>query len=376
MSSYCQRLDFIECHVAGTLWKIVSPLLLVVGVIGNIVSIAVLSRQRMRHTTTSVYLRLLAVFDTVVLLVVLPRKLIYFHSSVEIKNLNVFACKFVSFLIPSSATLSWCLLSIITIDRLILIRYPVWAKKHCTRKSALVVSAILVSVIVAVNFHSILFQTLRWKEVISTANTTVRVNARCIPISNRYSVFREKAWPLIILVVFSITPIILQIVCNVLLARELVIRSQKRQASRSLQDGNDKHERELRSVTRMLTVVSVFFVISSVPQCIQLTLQPYIFKPRIGHNIAKSLLLKAVIQLLMYSNNAFNFLLYTLSGNIFRKELWRLCDEVKHKMLQRIGRNVIHPDVTLTSARRIKSKIKTRTDAVASGSNHMENTSV
>ena len=101
MSSLCQRSDFIECHVAVTLWKIVSPLLLVVGVIGNVLSIAVLSRQRMRHTTTSVYLRLLAVFDTVVLLVVLPRKLVYFHSSVDIKDLSVFACKFVSFLTPT-----------------------------------------------------------------------------------------------------------------------------------------------------------------------------------------------------------------------------------------------------------------------------------
>ena len=372
MSSLCQRLDFIECHVAVALWKIVPPLLLVVGVIGNMVSIAVLSRQRMRHTTTSVYLRLLAVFDTVVLLVVLPRKLVYFHSSVNIKDLNVFACKLVSFLTASSVTLSWCFLSIITIDRLILIRYPVWAKKHCTRKSAQVVSAILVSVIVAVNFHSILFLDLRWNEVISTANTTVRVNSRCLPISDWYSVFREKVWPLIFLVVFSITPIILQIVCNVLLAREVVIWSRKRQATRSLQDSNNKHERDPRSVTRMLVVISVFFVISSVPQCIQLTLQPYIFKPRIGHNIAKSLLMKAVIQLLMYSNNAFNFLLYTLSGTMFRQELWCLCEDIKRKMLQRLGRNVIHPDVTLTNGRRTKSKDKTRTGAVASSSKEMK----
>ena len=369
MSSPCQRLDFVECHVAVTLWKIVSPLLLVVGVIGNMVSMAVLSRQRMRRTTTSVYLRLLAVFDTGVLLVVLPRNLVYFHSSVDIKDLNAFACKLVSFLTPSSVTLSWCFMCIITIDRLILIRYPVWAKKHCTRKSALIVFAISVSVIVAVNFHNILFQNLRWKEVISTANTTVRVNGKCVPIPNWYSVFRKKVWPLIVLVVFSTAPIILQIVCNVLLARELVIRSRKRQA-RSLQDSSDKHERDLRSVTRMLVVISVFFVISSVPQCIQLTLQPYIFKPKIGHNMAKNLLLKAIIQLLMYSNNAFNFLLYTLSGKVFRKELWSMFEEVKRKMLQRLGRNVIHPDITLTSGRPTNPKDKTRTDTVASGSRH------
>ena len=371
MSSLCQRLDFIECHVAETLWKIFAPLLIVVGVIGNAVSIAVMSRQRMRHTTTSVYLRLLAVFDSVILLVVLPRKLLHFHSSVEIKNLSVFACKLVPFLTTSSLNLSWCLLSAITIDRLILIRYPVWAKKHCTRKSALIVFAILVSIIVAVNCHSILFQNLRWKEVISADNTTVRVNERCVPIPNWYLMFRNKVWPLIILAVFSMVPVILQIVCNVLLARELVTRSRKRQA-RSLQESNNQHERDLRSVTRMLIVISVFFVISTVPQCIQLTLQPYIFKPRIDHNIAKNLLMVAVIQLLMYSNNAFNFLLYTLSGKVFRKELWSMCEEVKRKMLQRLGRNVIHPDVTLTSGRRTNSKDKTRTYAVASGSKEMK----
>ena len=372
MSGVCRILDFVECHIAVTLWKIFSPLLLVIGVTGNIVSLAVLSRQRMRRTTTSVYLRLLAVFDTVVLLIVLPRKLVYFHSSVEIKDLSVFACKFVSFLTPTSAALSWCLLSVITIDRLILIRYPVWAKKHCTRKSALIISAILVSVIVAVNFHNLLFLDLRWKEIISTANTTVRINGKCLSTSSWYLEFRNYVWPLIILVAFSVAPILLQIVCNVLLVKELVSRSRKRQADRAVPDGNDREQRDLRSVTRMLIVISVFFVFISVPQCIEAVLRPYIFEPRIGRNIAKDLLMKTVISLVMYSNNTFNFLLYTLSGKVFRKELRSMCEKTKRKMLQRLGRNVIHPDVTLTSGQETKPKDNTRTDAVASCSTEMK----
>ena len=345
----CTSLDFTECRFAVMLWKIFAPLCLVVGVLGNIMSLMVLSRQRMRQTTTSVYLRLLAIVDTVVLIVTMPRQILSFYSFVKIHDLSVFTCKFYSFMTPVILTLSWYILPIISIDRLIQVRYPLWAKKHCTKKSALIIFTVLALVILATNLHSLIFQELRWRAArvpTNATNTTVRLNAVCGAVDPRVLEFQKNVYPWFFLVVFSLTPVMLQIVCNVILIRELVIRSRRRQNNRALKDHNERDEREqkdLRSVTRMLVVTSVFFVLSSVPQCSQIILQYYLFQPKTPHNHAKDTLFKACVHLLMYSNNTINFLLYTLSGKLFRNELYSMFRQTRNRVLERFGRNAIIP---------------------------------
>ena len=323
MSDICRNSDFIECHIAATLWKIFSPMFLTVGIPGNILSIAVLSRQRMRHTTTSVYLRLLAIVDTAVLLVAMPRQLVYFYSSVKFQDLSVFSCKFFSFITPTVITLSWCFLPIITIDRFILVRYPHWAKKHCSKRVALIVFAILMITIFVFNSHSFLFLNIHLKHATVSKNGTnvsVQVSGICNSGSNWYDEFYKKFWPWVIFILFSLTPITLQIVCNILLIRDLFQRARINRNRRALDDANENEQRELKSVTRMLITVSVFFVLSSLPQCSRLVLKPYIFKPKTPQNAAKNLLFQCFVQLLMYSNNSINCLLYTLSGRQFREQ--------------------------------------------------------
>ena len=143
---------------------------------------------------------------------------------------------------------------------------------------------------------------------------------------------------------FNLAPVSSQVVCNVLLVRELVIRSNKKAANqRGQQDTSDNDQRDLRSVTRMLIVVCIFFVLSSVPKFLQLLLKSYIFTPKTPHNTAKDLLFRACVQLLVHSSNAFNFLLYTLSGKVFRKELWSMCQQGRQKILHCLGRNAVYP---------------------------------
>ena len=351
MSEICRKLDFIECHIAATLWKLFSPLLLAVGIPGNILSIAVLSRQRMRHTTTSVYLRLLAIVDTAVLLVAIPRQLAYFYSSVKFHDLGVFSCKFFSFIIPTIVTLSWCFLPIITIDRFILVRYPVWAKKHCTKRAALTVFAILTSIIVVINSHSLLFLNIQPKHgtiPTNVTNVTVQISKVCATGTDWYDKFFDKVWPSIVFILFSLTPISIQIVFNILLARELLQRSRVNQNRRALDDVNANEQRELKSVTKMLITVSVFFVLSSLPQCSRRVLKPYIFKPETPQNFAKNLLFQCFVQLLLYSNNSINFLLYTLSGRQFRKELYLMLKHARRSLIKRLNRVVIPEETTLS----------------------------
>ena len=193
MSDICRKLDFAECYITVVLWKIIAPMLLVVGVAGNFLSIAVLSRKRMRHTATSVYLRLLAIVDSLVLLVNLPRQVIYWYTSVSVRDINTVTCKMVRFLAPSFITMSWWLLPIISIDRLILVRYPIWAKTNCSKKLAKVVFTILVLATMATHFHSILFMDIASKDFTvqgNITNKTVQVFGLCGPVSDWYREFQ------------------------------------------------------------------------------------------------------------------------------------------------------------------------------------------
>ena len=89
----CTHLNFVECYVAVWLCRILSPVLLLVGVLGNCVSFVVWSRKRMRVTNSSVYLRILAVIDTCVLLIATLRELISHTTDVDIQEINDISCR-------------------------------------------------------------------------------------------------------------------------------------------------------------------------------------------------------------------------------------------------------------------------------------------
>ena len=152
MSSHliCEESDFLECHAAVLLWKMFLPVFFLVGVPGNILSIVVLSRKRMRDSTTSVYLRLLA---TIVLLIAVPREILYYYAFIMVVRLSSFTCKFYAFLHPGFIAISWCLLPVITLDRFIHVKYPVWAKEHCSKKSAVIIFLVLAATVLAINCH-------------------------------------------------------------------------------------------------------------------------------------------------------------------------------------------------------------------------------
>ena len=346
MSGICRKSDFFECHLSVTLWKIFAPLFVIIGVPGNIVSLVVLSRRPMRQTTTSVYFRLLAIIDTAVLLITIPRKITFYYSSLRLRSLNIFTCKFYSFLTPALTTLSWTFLPVITIDRYIQIRYPIWAKTHSTSRSALTIFAVMTLTVFTLNFHTVLFLTVPRTEVTVSnnyTNTTFEVIGKCTPIYEWYNDFYYNVWTWLIFALFNLVPLTVQIIGNVLLIKNLVNRSKQKQTQRALDEVNMKERRGLKSVTRMLIVVCLFYIISSVPQCTRLVSKNYIFQPRSPHNSAKDKLFQAIVQILLYSNNAINFLLYTLSGRVFRQELYSMLRSIKRRVQHRFGRNNVYP---------------------------------
>ena len=344
-SDLCSRGNYIECYVAVVLWKIFTPLLLVVGIGGNFFSMAVLSRQRLCHTTTSVYLRMLAVVDTAVLLVAIPPKVATYYASVVFKSMGAFPCKFYSWLNPSLTTLSLWLMPVITLDRFIQVKYPIWAKNHSTRRSAGIVVTVLT--IFVLNAHVLAGLTaMVAPSSANSSNATVPLKLKCSPISEWYDRFYWTIWPIIILSVHCLMPVTFQIACNVILIRNLARRSRQNRNRKALNARHEREQRDLISVTKMLIVVCVFFVVSSVPMCIRLILMSHIFDMSSQHDVAKRLLLQCIVQLCMYSNNSINFLLYTLSGRVFRNELRSMLEHARRPILRWFNKRLYPTETT------------------------------
>ena len=68
--------------------------------------------------------------------------------------------------------MSWWLLPIISIDRLILVRYPIWAKTNCSKKLVIVIFTVLVVVTMATHFHSVVFMEIARKDFTVQGNIT------------------------------------------------------------------------------------------------------------------------------------------------------------------------------------------------------------
>ena len=339
----CEKSDFLECHAAVLLWKMFLPVFFLVGVPGNILSIVVLSRKRMRDSTTSVYLRLLAIIDTIVLLIAVPREILYYYAFIMVDRLSSFTCKFYAFLHPGFIAISWCILPVITLDRCIHVKYPVWAKEHCSKKSAVIIFLVLAATVLAINCHRVVLHDTQEKRI--SSNST-KVKVVCAATNEWYAQFKAETWPLIFSLSFSVTPVVCQILGNVLLVRELAFRSHQKKARKVLEAGHKKEKQDLKSITKMLLTVCVFFVLSSFPQCTQIVIDRYIFDQDVPHDVAKRLLFQCIVQIMVYSNISINFLLYTFSAQIFRKELCTIFLHARRPVLKWLGRSVHPVDTT------------------------------
>ena len=95
----------------------------ILGVIGNILSIVVLSRKNLRKNSFSFFIRHLNVFDLIILLTQF-RHWMAFTFDLDIKLVSSLLCKLADFSVFSCAAGTVLFLTLITIDRFVSIAFP------------------------------------------------------------------------------------------------------------------------------------------------------------------------------------------------------------------------------------------------------------
>ena len=112
------------------IWVFVLPAVLLVGIIGNMLSIAVLLSRSFRHTTTGVYLPLTAVADVLFLMTGLL-EILEMGDIFNAREHNVWLCRIYKMVHYTAGDVSIWLLVGFTFDRFVAVCFPLSKRRVC-----------------------------------------------------------------------------------------------------------------------------------------------------------------------------------------------------------------------------------------------------
>ena len=137
-----------ETHVltAHQIYLYSSLIFVFVGLIGNMLSVAVFTSKEMRPISSNFYLLMLALSDSMYLVSVFLTKILttmrclhFKDSEADIEHRNTLICKILQFSQDFFSDYSTCLIMAFTIERFIAVYLPVKFKDICTVKRAKIV---------------------------------------------------------------------------------------------------------------------------------------------------------------------------------------------------------------------------------------------
>ena len=245
--------DLEKAHYVWVIW---SPITIVIGTIGNILAIVVLSRKEMRKSTTSMYLNILAVSDIFVLYLGLLRNFIHKIYDVDVRDHSEPVCKLHIFLVYFTSHFSHWVLVAVAVERFIAVWFPFKAKILCTRRNGLFALLLLAAILLAADGHFLLTHGVR---IITYKNITYRYG--CEINNPDYEHFDEFIWPWIDAFFYSYGPFVLMLMFNIMIIVRL-LRRPLLQKSRAISNTNAS---KMNTMTAMLLTVTLTFLLLTAP---------------------------------------------------------------------------------------------------------------
>ena len=291
----------------------IPPILLIFGTFGNVLSGLVMLRPKLRRNTTCVYLGVLACVDMAILYTGLGRYWVKALTGTDIRDLSPVVCKGHVFLVYFLVDLeAWILVSV-AVERMVAVCSPAVAKKHMTRRFALVQLSILTCIMFCINAHY--FWTLSLPGVINDPGGLCGAGSG-------YEQFLLEAWPTIDTIIACLLPFSILLMSNLRIIITLYRRKRRRYNQRL--PGAPPVGIKLSGITAMLLLVCTVFFICIAPIEIELLRTYLAFAQNDTHNCDSSFVALPLLNMLMYVNYVINFWLYCVSAPLFRTELRKM----------------------------------------------------
>lgn len=310
---YAHFRSVTELKAGIIIWEVVSPVLIILGTIGNILSIIILSSRKFNRWSSTVYLLGLAGADLAVLYIGLLRQWIKYLLNSDIRSVNTFFCKTHWWLMYSCADNSVWILTAITVERLISTLCPYKSKSICTIKRAKIVLVLIAVAALGINSH-LLFGFGRLE--IKSGNSTIVIP--CAPLTDGYADFFDKVWVWIDLCKFSLIPFAVLTTGNICIIYKLISSQKKVAPENGASQANASGYQRTSNMSVLLVCLNFVFILCTLPVCIYFIGQPYWIPKDVPRPIQLQDPWWALVNMLMYINNTVNFLLYCLTGSRFR----------------------------------------------------------
>ncbi|GFR74272.1 orphan G-protein coupled receptor 50 [Elysia marginata] len=280
--------------------KYVTIAILVIGVPGNILSFIIWMQKRMRHSS-GYYLAALAVNDLIFLFLVQVFEVNEIWQTASPLSLPVI-CESFPVVYLTLQALSPCLVLAFTTERYISICHPFKREEFCTIRRAKIVMASLAFACFLLTASNAYFYTID--------------EHGCSQRSGTENIFQIHQTIFESIAFFFVPMTIL--VLNVLVIREM--RRLSRMEPTQLQGGTSQRT---GTTTIMLLAVSFYQIITTLPISAVYTYEQY--TPERDKTAQENLILAmTIIKEYGITHYAFNFIIYMVTGKMFRQEMRRL----------------------------------------------------
>ncbi|XP_005102840.1 uncharacterized protein LOC101854961 [Aplysia californica] len=277
------------------------------GVLGNALTIFVLSRRNM-HTSTNAFLSALAVADSIKLLndILYFFVIVFMRTSPTLGNLSYgYLYPYAHFVFNLSACVSSWLTVSVAVERYILVCHPTRARELWSRKCAVLLCTCIYVIMTLLALPSALrYRTIR---CVDRETNVSRLDVELTELWRNKSFVTSYIWAQNLM--RSIIPLLVLIVLN-----KCIISALRR--TRANRRRNSRHR-----VTVMMIVVILAFLVCITPDAILST----VFGE--GYHEAGYLTkgIREITDSLLAINAAINFLIYCAFNQVFRKSFARIC---------------------------------------------------
>ena len=301
-------------ETAEHLWalkKYLPIVLVIIGTIGNSLTIITVSSKYCKKSSFTVYIAALALFDTIILNVWTLDGWLKSALDIAVDHTSAFVCRSRLAAACFAGQASAWLIAALTIERTFCTYFPHRTRSVCRPQFGIKIVVAIVLVSLASNAHLVYGHVY--------ANVGNSTTQKCGFISQDYASIATVYVTLIFFLCYFLIPAVIIIVCNT----ATVIRVSR--SSHGLSStANQLHLRRTMHILRMTIVVTTAFILLIGPFNVFVVIRPFVFGNVVfpGAKLSqKHFIVETIVLTLAHFYHASNFFLYILSGSRFRQDL-------------------------------------------------------
>ena len=334
--------SYMTYTIAVSINRYVLPVIVTVGVCGNLISMCVMFQRQNRHTSFSVYLGCLAVSDNCVLFAAGYFWVVY---ELQERMFHDVECKILIWMLDTFQQNGVLLILSVTLDRLVAVRYPLKAAAWCRARRAKIVSASAFAVVSLYSAPHLLFNYADKQYVCLLCSYD---NIVCV-VHLWVTAFLAFAVPFVLLLSMNVV-----IICSVRTAmkyqstfsmdggdtttsttdqsddndtRRQSVASASPSGQEERRGQNQQVSSKDRNLIAMLLLVSFMFLLLNAPRFMRIIIAATVHFEPTPRRMAMTALAWHITNKLYFTNNACNFFLYCVSGSKFRRDFKALISE-------------------------------------------------